>query len=182
MEPNNMATQTETFNQTEDTHISIPIETIKLWEGSINEAEKTRKLFDKLLPFHKREAARIQLARTVPVTAVSHSLIYLLEPRLEIPTEVLPVQKMVAGPNGRIALLLASQEHDTWCSHNAHVVVCHWNKVYLTENIVILHILAIFPATSSLPNFCSLGRAGSPGGGVPRRLCGSLPRAAASLL
>lgn len=77
-EPNNVSTQTEEEEKAETGNIKIPLEMIKVIEDALKEEEKSKKVFDKLAPFHIREAARLQLSRTVPVTAVSQLTVTVL--------------------------------------------------------------------------------------------------------
>ncbi|WKX88487.1 hypothetical protein Q1695_008267 [Nippostrongylus brasiliensis] len=95
--------------------VLIQEETIGLLESLLRESAASRKIFDRLDPFHANSLVQLQPIRTSVVNTLS--------------SMTLPVVSLSCGTAGRTAILIGETEHDTWCSHEGKVIIAQRSRV-----------------------------------------------------
>ncbi|VDL84549.1 unnamed protein product [Nippostrongylus brasiliensis] len=91
--------------------------TIGLLESLLRESAASRKILDRLDPFHANSIVQLQPIRTSVVNTLS--------------SMTLPVVSMSCGTAGRTAILIGETDHDTWCSHEGKVIIAQRSRVNL---------------------------------------------------
>ncbi|VDL84060.1 unnamed protein product [Nippostrongylus brasiliensis] len=112
--------------------VLIQEETIGLVESLLRESAASRKIFDRLDPFHANSLVQLQPIRTSVVNTLS--------------SMTLPVVSLSCGTAGRTAILIGETDHDTWCSHEGKVIIAQRSRVNLR-----IFFSFRFPMIFSLP-------------------------------